>query len=574
MDDPEWWKKNPSPQHPDWGLQDISDLDHAKLKLHIDQDENAEREMPIEVNIYRAALEYLDGKGTLFNRSRDSPTKALDFLQQAEDMVTSGESEEAITGYGVVINTFRMWLRPDSSVEATLKELEEKKTQFPQIIQLAVGFTTDGDHIMTVPPSSLDKTNHRCLTTLENYSKQSGGDSNVTCQAQLKLANANLLLGKIDEARTQYDNLYKPPPVEVIFGRGKCYVKTGIQSNESDCKAWATAIQMAEELDARNSSILSDELYADVYLAKAKFITGGESAELLKRAIQKNSLEACYRYILSLQELQTNFFNDISIPETLQDVKRVCSVGKPLHTQFTVELDDDSKVVPNLTTKKNFIRTAVDRVVNYDINITQTIENERLQTVVDKLRQLRECRMKYELELRRSRENNEWGEEYKGKFLDVVEQAKGLLDKCISACQDLVMDNPPRFSLFQVVFDGKTGNLDKERCTKEVTSWAKKKVKLPEYLLEKIAEIQPMNDKTNMWLWAIHNLENWRKHSAERCDIGETYTIKVDSDSEFATLKTEDIVKDSCKGVVNLVVDLLNTCCEKSSEASTVAGDV
>ncbi|PIK61684.1 putative interferon-induced protein with tetratricopeptide repeats 5-like [Apostichopus japonicus] len=846
MDDPEWWKKNPCPQHLDWGLHDISDLDHAKLKLHIDQDENAEWEMPIEVNIYRAALEYLDGKGTLFNRSRDSPTKALDFLQKAEDLVTSGESEEAITGYGVVINTFRMWLRPDSSVEATLKELEEKKIQFPKyeayvtivhayilsrlgprwrkkaiglyedalnhvpgksqwlfglalmigrearqqrgvigwdislpnnirvlfqkekeyleqvlmidsqyhlakayygqvlfnlnsdsriqaehelrqalhsdptntkirilvakfyklnapflpqaenmlkelikdvniaevhaqlgflyrsqayreaamenrfvlyqkalecfqnavkvdschyaalegiggiqanlgkvqearktyhdllmsdfkdkphqkwneykalksaiklkiftplerisfchmIIQLAVGFTTDGDHIMTVPPSSLDDTNHRCLTTLENYSKQSGVDSNVTCQAQLKLANANLLLGNIEDAQTQYDNLYKPPPVEVIFGRGKCYVKTGIESNESDCEAWATVIQMAEELNTRNSRIPSDELYADVYLAKAKFITGGESAELLKRAIQKNSLEACYRYILSLQELQANFFNDISIPETLEEVKRVCRIGKPLHTQFTVELDDDSNVVPNLTTKKNFIQTAVDKVVNYDINIAPANKNPRLKTVLDKLRQLREYRMKYELELRLSIENKEWGEEYDERFLDVVEHTKRLLDKCISACQDLVTDNPPRYSLFLVVFDGKAGNVDKERCSREVTSWAKKKVKLPEYLLEKITKIQPMNDKKNMWLWAIHHLENWRKHSAERCDIGETYTIKVDSDSEFATLKTDDIVKDSCKGVVNLVVDLLNTCCEKSSEASTVAGDV
>ncbi|PIK61683.1 hypothetical protein BSL78_01387 [Apostichopus japonicus] len=449
-----------------------------------------------------------------------------------------------------------------------------------RIIQLAVGLTTDGDHIMTVPPSSLDKTNHRCLTTLEKYSTRSGGDSNVTCQAKLKFANANMLLGNIDEAQTQYGMLYddstskgEPPQVEVIVGRGKCYLRSGIQSNESNCEAWATVIQMAEELNARNSSILSDELYADVYLAKAKFITGGETAELLKRAIQKNSLEACYMYI-SRQELQANFFNDISIPETLQEVNRVCSVGKPLHTQFTVILDDGSKVVHNLTTKKNFIQTAVDRVVNYDINITQTIENERLQTVVDKLRQLREYRMKYELELRRSRENKEWGKEYDERFLDVVEHTKRLLDKCISACQDLVMDNPPRFSLFQAVFDGKTENLDKERCNRELTSWAKKKVKLPEYLLGKIAEIQPMYDKKNMWLWAIHHLENWRKHSAARCDIGETFTIELDSEPEFATLKTDDIVKDSCKGVVNLVVDLLNTCCEKSSEASTVAGDV
>ncbi|XP_071837163.1 uncharacterized protein [Apostichopus japonicus] len=849
MDDPEWWKKNPCPQHPDWGLHDISDLDHAKLKLHIDQDENAEREMPIEVNIYRAALEYLDGKGTLFNRSRDSPTEALDFLQQAEDMVTSGESEEAITGYGVVINTFRMWLRPDSSVEATLKELEEKKTQFPQyvayvtivhayilsrlgprwrkkaislyedalrdfpekpqwlfglalmigrearqqrgvrgwscplpedirdlfekekdnleqvltidsqyhlarayygqilfnlnsdsreqaereiekalhsdptnskirilaakfyklnapfpkaknmlkelikdvnlaevhsqlgflyrsqsyekapmenrfvfyrkalkcfkraqkldcchypaligigemqanlgnthearkifddlfmsdfkdkphqesneyralksaiklkifsslehstfshrIIQLAVGLTADGDHIITVPPSSLDKTNHRCLTTLAKYSTRSGGDSNVTCQAKLKFANANMLLGKIDEAQTEYEKLYddstskgEPPQVEVIFGRGKCYLRSGIQSNGSDCEAWATVIQMAEELNARNSSILSDELYADVYLAKAKFITGGESAELLKRAIQKDSLEACYMYI-SRQELQENFFNDINIPETLEEVKRVCSVGKPLHTKFTVKLVNGSRFVHNLTAKKNFIQTAVDRVVNYDINITQAIEYPRLQTVLAHLRDLRECRMKYELELRRSRENNKWGKEYEKRFFDVVKHVQSLLDKCISACQGLVVTNPPRNSSFKVVFDCTDGKVDKKQCTEDLKPWARKQVKLPEYLLGEIAKIQPMYDKKNMWLRAIQELGNWHKHSNARCDIGETFIIKVDSDPKFATLKTDDIVKDSCKGVVSLVVDLLKTCCEKSSEAAAVAG--
>ncbi|PIK33222.1 hypothetical protein BSL78_29967 [Apostichopus japonicus] len=224
---------------------------------------------------------------------------------------------------------------------------------------------------------------------------------------------------------------------------------------------------MAKKLKESDACCLSDELYADVYMAKARLSTGDDTSKQLKLAIHKGSLEACYRYILSLQELQANFFNDISIPETLQEVKRVCSVGKPLHTQFSVILDDGSKVVHNLTTKKNFIQTAVDRVVNYDINITQTIENERLQTVVDKLRQLREYRMKYELELRLSRETNTWGKLYAERFLDVVELAKRLLDKCISACQDLVIDSPPRFSLFQVVFDGKAGNVDKERCTRK-----------------------------------------------------------------------------------------------------------
>ncbi|XP_071837161.1 uncharacterized protein [Apostichopus japonicus] len=851
MDDSDWWKKNPCPLHPDWGLQDISDLDHTKLKLHIETDDNAKREMMIEANIYRAFLESPNEDGTLYNRSRNSPSRALDYLQQAEDIVvTSCDSEEAITGYGVVINTFRMWLRRDSSVESTLKELEDKKNKFPKyeayvtivhayilawlgprwrttamvlygsalkhfpknsqwlfglalmygrearhqrgvigwncplpqdimtllheekqilqqvlsidpsfhlarahygqvlfnldrnsqqaegefkkafkldhkncnigilaarfyrhkgqfskaenvlkklieevnlaevhaqlgflyrtqsyrekkenrsmlqekalkcfekaveldrchypalvgigemqamlgnekearfiyedlfesdfkdqlyqesneyraltsaiklnvftplehitfshrIIQLAVGLTADGDHIITVPPSSLDETKNRCIATFEQYITESGGDLIVARQAKLKLANANLLLGNIEDAQTQYEKLYddsiikgEPPQVEVIFGRGKCYLRSDSPSKESDGKAWANVIQMAEELKQTDACCLSDELYADVYMAKARLSTGDDNSTQLKLAIHKGSLEACYRYILSLQELQANFFNDISIPETLQEVKRVCSVGKPLHTQFTVILDDGSKVVHNLTTKKNFIQTAVDRVVNYDINITQTIENERLQTVLDKLRQLREYRMKYELELRLSRETNTWGKLYAERFLDVVELAKRLLDKCISACQDLVIDNPPRFSLFQVVFDGKAGNVEKERCTREVTSWAKKKVKLPEYLLEKITKIQPMYDKNNMWLWAIHHLDNWRKHSAARCDIGETFTIELDSDPKFATLKTDDIVKDSCKGVVNLVVDLLNTCCEKLSGASTVAGDV
>ncbi|XP_071835349.1 uncharacterized protein [Apostichopus japonicus] len=444
-----------------------------------------------------------------------------------------------------------------------------------RIVQLAVGLTADADHIITVPPSSLDETNNRCFATLEEYITESGGDLIVAHQAKLKLANANLLLGNIEDAQTQYEKLYndsitkgEPPQVEVIFGRGKCYLRRVSPSKESNGNAWANVIQMAEELKRTDACCLSDELYADVYMAKARLSTGDDTSKQLKLAIHKG------RYILLLQDLQANFFNDFSIPETLQEVKRVCSVGKPLHTQFTVILDDGSKVVHNLTTKKNFIQTSVDRVVNYDINITQTIENERLQTVLDKLRQLREYRMKYELELRLSRETNTWGKLYAERFLDVVELAKRLLDKCISACHDLVVDNPPRTSLFRVFFDDKTGKVDEKKCTKEVTTWAEKKAKLPEYLLEKITEIQPMYDENNLWLWAIHHLNNWRKHNAARCDIGETFTIEVASDPKFATLKTDDIVKDSCKGVVNLVVDLLNTCCEKSSGASTVAGDV
>ncbi|PIK61681.1 hypothetical protein BSL78_01385 [Apostichopus japonicus] len=455
----------------------------------------------------------------------------------------------------------------------------EHITYSHRIIQLAVDLTADGDHIITVPPSSLDETNNRCIATLEKYITESGGDLIVARKAKLKLANANLLLGNIEDAQTQYEKLYhdsimkgESPQVEVIFGRGKCYLRSDSAPKDSDGEAWANVIQMAEELKQTDACCLSDELYADVYMAKASLSTGDDISKQLKLAIHKGSLEACYGYILSLQKLQDNFFNDISIPETLQEVKRVCSVGKPLHTKFTVILDDGSKIVRNLTTKNNFIQTAVDRVVNYDIKITQAIENEKLQTVLDMLRQLREYRMMYELELRRSRENKEWGKEYDERFLDIVELAKRLLDKCISACHDLVVDNPPRTSLFRVFFDDKTGKVDKKKCTKQVTSWAKKKARLPEYLLEKITEIQPMYDENNLWLWAIHHLNNWRKHNAARCDIGETFTIEVASGTKFATLKTGDIVKDSCKGVVNLVVNLLNNCCEKSSEAAAVAG--
>lgn len=57
-----------------------------------------------------------------------------------------------------------------------------------------------------------------------------------------------------------------------------------------------------------------------------------------------------------------------------------------------------------------------------------------------------------------------------------------------------------------------------------------------------LTQIQPMYHEQNLWLWAM-------------------FTIQLEDSSTFRTLKTEDIVKESCAGVEALTKELIEMCC-------------
>ncbi|PIK33219.1 putative interferon-induced protein with tetratricopeptide repeats 5-like [Apostichopus japonicus] len=738
MGDPNWWKDNPCPLHPGWGLQDISHLDHAKLKLTIDTDDNVKEVMVVETLIYRAFLAYPKGKGMLYNQTRNNSSEALEFLQQAEDKVVSlfRNCQNAKIGYGIVINTFRMWIIADASqlkeFQAKLEALEKDKTHFPKhkayidvvrayilsrfgprwreealslyqdaikefprnyqwlfgkalmvgrearhqrvvvgwgcrlprdirsifkeeetllknvlrinprfnlarafygqvlhnlercprraaeeikealngdsenrticilaakfyrvkgpfskaetmlrelvrrvniaevhcqlgclyrskayhtndavsfrktalhhfekatdldnchypsrlgsaqmnamlgnkeiarnlymdlfeneykdkphhvsnefkalesaleseafdppdstkflhrLIELAVVLTDNADSVLQVPFRSLDHTIDKCLRKLETLSFHHR-DVDIRQDARLKFANSNLMLQRLDVALKLYNNLYedykangKVRPADVIFGFGKCYFIKGNKvkadgNNELAETLWKKVFLFADELTEIGDQNIefgpSDELYADVHLAKAKASSsslgltsdtpnlepGSETWQHLKLAIQRGSLEACYIYISYLQVLKEYFFKaDCNIPKTLAEIQVVCEVEVPLHTNFTVTCQNGSKVSSDIIAKKDFIQTAINEVMGYGIIITPDSVGESISSITEQIIELRENRLKYELELLRSKKSNTWETAYKKALSDVIRVARNMLDNCISVCQ-------------------------------------------------------------------------------------------------------------------------------------------
>ncbi|KAJ8019027.1 Interferon-induced protein with tetratricopeptide repeats 1B [Holothuria leucospilota] len=125
----DWWKKMPCPLHPSWKLGDISELDLRKLKQNVDTDDNGL--MVVELAIYRAFLEF--PRGTFFNQGRANPTEALAYLGGAEEHVKAKfqGNIDAVIGYGIIINTFRLWIRMDGSTESVLRDLVTRKDGYP-----------------------------------------------------------------------------------------------------------------------------------------------------------------------------------------------------------------------------------------------------------------------------------------------------------------------------------------------------------------------------------------------------------------------------------------------------------
>ncbi|KAJ8019028.1 hypothetical protein HOLleu_42640 [Holothuria leucospilota] len=124
-----WWKDLPCPLHPSWGLVDISELDLRQLKHNVDTDEN--QLMLVETAVYRAFLEFPCGR--FFNQGRVNSTEAMKYLELANQHVSRifRGTVDAEIGYGIIINTFRMWINADDSSESLLRDLTAKKGDYP-----------------------------------------------------------------------------------------------------------------------------------------------------------------------------------------------------------------------------------------------------------------------------------------------------------------------------------------------------------------------------------------------------------------------------------------------------------
>ena len=62
---------------------------------------------------------------------------------------------------------------------------------------------------------------------------------------------------------------------------------------------------------------------------------------------------------------------DECIPETLAGIQLVCDNDSPLHTKFTVKLQNGTEIVYNVESKREFIRNVVQDVIEHDATFGQ-----------------------------------------------------------------------------------------------------------------------------------------------------------------------------------------------------------
>lgn len=473
-----------------------------------------------------------------------------------------------------------------SALKLDIFEPREHISHLYRVIQLAVLLTDDSNDDVHVQTKSLRYTSKNYLQKLEQYTEVE--DETVKYQARLAVADAKLLLKQFHEAENLYKSLYDievddKKRCNVAFSLGRCRVNQGefAKDREQANRFFKAAIEVANHLDNMKVVTLSNEIYADVNLAKAKIyhpLPGHEEKynHLLQNLIKRGSLQGCYMYMLDIENLKKNFFTDDNIPETLAGIQVVCANESPLHVQFAITAADTSKIDDDVGAKKNYIQRRVEDVKTYDIfsTVVDCNEDAGVISISDQLKDLRQKRVSYELELMDCKRSKAWGDEHLAKLTDVIRVLRQILDNTVSVCQSLLLNTSVYNSMFLIT---KAGDADGRTCMGEVENWfnqkfprKKRRKAKPKGFLEEIARVQPLNNKDNNWLWAIHHLNNTRNHSVSKLHAGKYFTFECPNDGSRVTILTEEVVRKSCKHVERLVVNLIKMCLkEKEVEEVT-----
>ncbi|KAJ8033102.1 hypothetical protein HOLleu_23238 [Holothuria leucospilota] len=422
--------------------------------------------------------------------------------------------------------------------------------------------------MLKVVDHSNDKVEKR-LATLQEISSDESQEEDVRRLATLKLADANRRLQRFQKAKSIYETLFgkneaSSDKAEVIWGLAKCYLRLDLEE-----KVISFANQL-KETDQTTKQFTANELYADVFLRKAKSKLGNErpfpSDNLflfksvyvhLKQAIKMGSLEASYLFLSLVETIKEHFFSlEFGFPEILGHIKLLCGTsykGTIVHTHFNITLDDGSEVLHDETTTKSSIMKKLLKILKYEY----TNDAENLSTELYKqLEKLREQRLEFEIHLLESKER-EWDEPCRRSLIDIVPTLRDLLDHSVSFYMKTVLSYSPEKSIFPVKFDKKAGQVDRNVARKKLQTWIKETFqkypgKPPEEVIQTILEVQPMYDSENYWLAALHELNNNLKHNTKSY-ANETFELRVDKPGASLTMKSEDIVRKSCQEVERIV---------------------
>ncbi|KAJ8033098.1 hypothetical protein HOLleu_23233 [Holothuria leucospilota] len=392
--------------------------------------------------------------------------------------------------------------------------------------------------------------------------------------AKLKLADANRRLKHFREAKELYEHLRKEEEEtdgvegEILWGLGKCYFNL-----EEDKEV----ISIADRLGKINEQLLSNELYADVYLRRAKVSMEDQTlmrtsnirlcedvVMYLEYAINMGSLEASYLFTNFLGDLKKEFFTlNLRIPQIVARISLICSndcKGKLVHTNFNLAEDDgSSEINDEISIKLCSIKEKLNECLKYEhYSDTSNPRNAKLQ----ELEEIRRKRLDFEIDLIKRRENEKWNKSCAKSLKEVIQYLRELLDHVICFYKNSVLKQFSGKSIFPVKFDQKESRVNKELAQKKIDRWIEETFpdypgKLPEDVILTILEVQPMYHSENNWLAALNELNNKLKHEDVNY-ASETFELRAEKPGSSSTWESEDLVRKSCKEVERLVLYFLS----------------
>lgn len=210
---------------------------------------------------------------------------------------------------------------------------------------------------------------------------------------------------------------------ELRWNLGKCYCGLGeLDKAEGEAK---TLTELPPKRKFR-----AEEIYADVYLARAKKKQTSEDKEgvnyfieNLQKAINKGSIEACYLYLTKVEHLQERLCSkEETIVQTIAEIEVCLERSDNFHEKFDGSPDDPTDFI------QERIKTILFHPGKADTSLPETIL-KRYDSLCDLRKYLRDFEGCY-LQLRVSN-NVSWNKVCQEATKKVLTKARELLDHVI-----------------------------------------------------------------------------------------------------------------------------------------------
>ncbi|KAJ8033038.1 hypothetical protein HOLleu_23161 [Holothuria leucospilota] len=369
------------------------------------------------------------------------------------------------------------------------------------------------------------------------------------------LAQIKRRLGKYEDSIKLILSLIDQPGMnmsELRWNLGKCYCGLGeLDKAEGEAK---TLTELPPKRKFR-----AEEIYADVYLARAKEKQTSKDKEgvnymieNLQKAINKGSIEACYLYLTKVEHLQERLCSvEETIVQTIAEIEACLERSDNFHEKFDRSPGDRDPI--------DYIQERITTILFHPGKTIKSLPGiivKRYDSLSDMRKYLRDFEGCY---LRVSRDS--WNKVCQEATKKVLTKARELLDHVIFDYQKEVRRKPgnPEVTKFPVHMDWNKAEVDKDLVKTKFKGYVESKFpgySMPGEMVTFFIELQPMYSRDNLWLAALCEFTGKKKHTGRDDELDTHYIdLKV---AENIPYKKVDLVRRSCYEVEKIVENLLS----------------